>query len=86
MSTEKFTKGPWPDDLLALEQAYVDRLRREVGTLSDEALDRLRSYGEAKGDEITLGDMDGDELASLCDHELAGRCAARALAAATGEA
>jgi hypothetical protein len=63
-------------DFQQAELAYVNKLRASIHTLSSDRVDDYRRMGEASGADIVLGDMTGDELADLCEDELAGRCAA----------
>ncbi len=57
----------------ALELAYVNKLRAELDTLDTGVLDDYRRLAETYGDRIIIGDLSGDELARLCDEEIAAR-------------
>ncbi|AWN47184.1 hypothetical protein DK419_13370 [Methylobacterium terrae] len=53
--------------------AYAAQVREAIPTVSDELLDDWRRAAESYGARVIVGDLPGDELARLCDEELAGR-------------
>lgn len=56
-----------------LATAYAAQVREAIPTVSDELLDDWRRAAEGYSERAIVGDLTGDELAQLCDEELAGR-------------
>ncbi len=52
---------------------YVNLVRAGIGAQTSERLDEWRRWAEGFGEKVILADLTGDELAQLCDEELAGR-------------
>lgn len=53
----------------------MGRVHALIDSMSVHALDCIRRLGEALGDQLVGKDVTGNDLADLCDEEIAARCA-----------